>query len=163
MRPLWGMRNLCAWSHLQRDGRPACIHDRRTIISYIQLNATKYYTVSTTHLPMQMQMQEQLLLLELFVWTLACNLSLSFSRPVPCDRCSAVLPGLGFVSQCLALAASRIPLWMGCECGPNCCGSRHHRTDRYAYSSLPACVFFTGMHVVRESCQSSPKPWLVIS
>ena len=51
-------------------------------------------------------------------------ISLSFSPAGPL-QCSAVLPGLGFVSQCLALAASRIPL---CLCGWGvdqtvCCGS----------------------------------------
>jgi hypothetical protein len=45
--------------------------------------------------------------LELFVWTLACNLCI-LSLPLYLHS-SAVLPGLGFVSQCLALATSRIP------------------------------------------------------
>jgi hypothetical protein len=109
-----GVRNLV----LVRICAMACAHPRR--IAGIKLNAS-------VHLMGTYQEQA----LELFVWTLACNLS----PPVPLQR-SAVLPGLGFVSQCLALAASRIPLWMGC--GPNCGGSRHR------YDDSP--VFFTDMH-----------------
>jgi len=95
--------------------------------------------------------------LELFVWTLACNLCI-LSFPLYLHS-SAVLPGLGFVSQCLALATSRIPpvcmYYGGCGVcgGPNLSGSSHCFTTPLS--------FLLPLHAWAYNSVSL-KPWTLI-
>jgi len=93
----------------------------------------------------------------------ACVQPLYLSLPLYLHS-SAILPGLGFVSQCLALATSRIPpvcvrMYGGVECGPN------FEWVKPLFHHL--CLFYCHcMHVWSDaSCMGitvSQSPWTLI-